>query len=110
MYFINNTPVNFFYMIPKLFSKGWDGTAFICSCLGIACLIGLFGLGTYPVLIRSSINPEINSLTLFNAASSFLTLKVLLLIVLIGVPLVLGYGFYIYRIFRGKVKIGPSSY
>lgn len=100
----------FFYMIPKLFSKGWDGTAFICSCLGIACLIGLFGLGTYPVLIRSSINPEINSLTLFNAASSFLTLKVLLLIVLIGVPLVLGYGFYIYRIFRGKVKIGPSSY
>jgi cytochrome d ubiquinol oxidase subunit II len=99
-----------FYSIPRLFTRGRDGTAFIFSCLGISCLIGLFGIGTYPVLIRSSIKPEENSLTIFNSASSLLTLEILMIIVLIGVPLVLGYGFYIYRIFRGKVKIGPSSY
>ncbi len=100
----------FFFSIPKLFSKGRDGTAFIFSCLGIASLITLFGIGTYPVLIRSTIDPENNNLTIINSASSLLTLKVLLIIVAIGVPMVLGYGYYVYKVFRGKVKIGPSSY
>jgi len=100
----------FFFSIPKLFSKGRDGTAFIFSCLGIGSLFGLFGIGTYPVLVRSTVDPETNNLTIMNVASSFLTLKVLLIIVIIGIPMVLGYGFYIYRVFKGKVKIGPSSY
>ena len=99
-----------FSLIPGQFARGRDGTAFLCSCFGIASLIGIFGVGTYPVLVRSTVNPDSYSLTIFNSASSFLTLKVLLIIVLIGIPLVLGYGFYIYRIFRGKVKIGSSSY
>ncbi len=98
-----------FGLIPGQFSRGRDGTAFLCSCVGIACLIGLFGIGTYPVLVRSNLDPQHN-LTLFNSASSALTLKILLIIALIGVPLVLGYGFYIYRVFRGKVKIGSTSY
>lgn len=99
-----------FSVIPGQFAKGRDGTAFLCSCFGIAGLIGLFGVGTYPFLVRSTVNPEEYSLTLLNSASSPLTLKVLLTIVLIGIPLVLGYGFYIYRIFRGKVQIGSNSY
>jgi cytochrome bd ubiquinol oxidase subunit II len=99
-----------FGLVPGLFFKGRDGTAFLLSCFGIASLIGLFGVGTYPVLVRSSIDPIVHSLTLFNSASSFLTLKVLLIVVLIGIPMVLGYGVYIYRTFRGKVKVGPTSY
>ena len=99
-----------FLSIPKLFSKGKDGTAFIFSCLGIASLMGLFGIGTYPVLARSSIDPENGSLTILNSASSSLTLKVCLIIAVIGVPMVIGYGIYIYKVFKGKVKIGPSSY
>lgn len=86
------------------------GYAFISSCFGIALFVALFGIGTYPVLIRSSINPADFSLTIFNSSSSALTLKVLMIIVMIGVPLVLAYGFWIYRIFRGKVKLGPHSY
>jgi cytochrome d ubiquinol oxidase subunit II len=100
----------FFFSIPKLFAKGRDGTAFLFSCFGIASLICLFGIGTYPVLLRSTLDPEFNNLTVSNASSSILTLKVLLIIVVIGVPMVLGYGYYIYKVFRGKVKIGPSSY
>ncbi len=96
--------------IPRLVSKKKDGSAFIFSCGGIALLFILFGVGTFPVLVRSTLNPEVNSLTFMNSASSPLTLKVLLLIVAIGVPLVLAYGWYIYRTFRGKVKLGPSSY
>lgn len=99
-----------FANIPREFSKGNDGRAFACSCVVIGLLVGLFGLGTYPTLVRSTVNADANSLTVFNASSSQLTLTVLLIIVAIGVPLVLAYGAYIYRTFRGKVKIGPSSY
>ncbi len=99
-----------FLSIPKLFSKGRDGTAFIFSCLGIASFIGLFGVGTYPVLARSSLDPANGSLTITNSSASILTLRVCLIIAVIGVPMVIGYGIYIYKVFKGKVKIGPSSY
>lgn len=87
-----------------------DGWAFLSSCLSIACLLSLFAIGTFPRLIRSSIDPENNSLVIANSASSPLTLKVLTIIVAIGVPLVLAYGAYIYHLFRGKVKLEPTSY
>lgn len=86
------------------------GRAFISSCIGIALFVAIFGIGTYPVLVRSQLDPKANSLTIFNSSSSALTLEVLLIIVLIGIPFVIGYGIWIYRIFRGKVKIGKSSY
>ncbi|MBX7065597.1 MAG: cytochrome d ubiquinol oxidase subunit II [Parachlamydiales bacterium] len=96
--------------VPRLVSKGRDGWAFIFSCLSIAFLLILFGLGTYPTIVRSTIDPDTNSLTIFNVASSQATLRNLLVVVLIGVPLVLAYGFWIYRIFRGKVQLHKSSY
>ncbi len=96
--------------VPRLFSKRRDGWAFIFSCMCIFLLVCVYGIGTFPNLIRSSLNPDENSMTFFNSAASTLTLKVLLIIVMIGIPLVLAYGAIVYRIFRGKVKIGPSSY
>lgn len=99
-----------FFMIPKLFFLHKVGLAFLFSCFGITLLVSLFGIGTYPYLVRSSIDSIHNSWTIENAASSRLTLQVLLTIVAIGVPLVIGYGCYIYKVFRGKVRIGPSSY
>ena len=96
--------------IPRQMSKRNDGWAFIFSSISIALLLSLFAIGTFPLLIRSSVKPDQNSLSLYNAASSPLTLKVLMIIVLIGLPLVLAYGFYIYRIFRGKVKLEHTSY
>ncbi len=96
--------------VPFQIKKNNDGWAFISSCISIALLLALFAIGTFPVFIRSSIDPENFSLTAFNTASSSLTLSVLLVIVAIGVPLVLAYGFYIYRIFRGKVKLDKMSY
>lgn len=98
-----------FANIPREFSKGNDGYAFLSSCGLIGLLILLFGIGTYPHLVMSSIDPA-NSLTIFNTSSSRLTLTVLLIIVSIGVPLVLAYGACVYRIFRGKVKLDSTSY
>jgi cytochrome d ubiquinol oxidase subunit II len=96
--------------VPRMFSRAKDGWAFLSSCFCIALLFLVFGVGTFPYLVRSTVNTEENSLTFLNAASSQLTLKVLLIIVAIGVPLVLAYGTFIYRIFRGKVRIDESSY
>ncbi|MCI5052904.1 MAG: cytochrome d ubiquinol oxidase subunit II [Simkaniaceae bacterium] len=90
--------------------KGNDGWAFISSSLSIILLFCLFGLGTFPLMVRSSIDPVNYSLTLYNSSSAQKTLEVVLTVVVIGVPLVIAYGCYIYHTFRGKVRIGTSSY
>lgn len=96
--------------IPFQIKKKNDGWAFISSSLSIAFLLILYGLGTFPVLVPSTIDPDTNSLTIFNTASTQSTLKTLLTVVAIGVPLVLAYGFWVYHIFRGKVKLDKASY
>ena len=85
------------------------GWAFFFSCLVIALLFSLFAIGTYPNMIISSINPAY-SLTLYNASASKTTLKVILTIALIGIPLVLAYGSLLYYIFTGKTKLNDHSY
>lgn len=95
--------------VSKLFKKGKDLAAFLASSAAIACLFVTFGLGTFPILIHSTMDPSY-SLTIFNSSSSFLTLGVLMLIVLVGVPLVFVYGSAVYRIFKGKVTLNKSSY
>lgn len=96
--------------IPRQMKKDNSGWAFISSCLSILGLLSLFSIGSFPILVRSSINPADYSLVISNSASSQLTLKILLIIVLIGIPLVLAYGTYAYRVFRGKVKLEDHSY
>lgn len=96
--------------VPRCLHKGNDGFAFLSSCGCIAFLFILFGIGIYPNLVRSSINPAEYSITLYNASASLPALKVILTVACIGVPIVLAYGFWIYRIFRGKVKLDANSY
>ncbi len=96
--------------IPYQVKKKNDGWAFLSSALSIALLLVLYGLGTYPTIVPSTIEPATHSLTIFNSASTGKTIKNLLVIVVIGVPLVLAYGWWIYRIFRGKVRLDRSSY
>jgi cytochrome d ubiquinol oxidase subunit II len=87
-----------------------DGWAFLSSCLSIALLLVLYGLGTYPTLVPSTIDPTTNSLTIFNSSSTPKTLTILLTVVVIGIPLVLAYGVWVYHIFRGKVRLEKTSY
>jgi cytochrome d ubiquinol oxidase subunit II len=96
--------------IPLQVKKKNDGWAFIFSSLAIISLLILFSLGTFPNIVPSTIDPDHNSVTVFNSASSQHTLMILLIVVAIGVPLVLAYGAWIYRIFRGKVKLEKTSY
>lgn len=87
--------------------KYWQ--AFISSSLTIASLIGLFALALFPNLVRAS-NPDGMSLTIYNAASSPLTMKIGLIIVIIGMPFVLAYTTAVYWTFRGKVRLDSHSY
>lgn len=96
--------------IPREINNGKDARAFISSCVNILCLLILYGIGSFPNIVRASNDPDNLSLTLFNAASSEKTLMILLIIAAIGVPLVASYTFMIYYIFHGKVKLDASSY
>ncbi|HHS49172.1 MAG TPA: cytochrome d ubiquinol oxidase subunit II [Desulfurella acetivorans] len=77
--------------------------AMIASSLSIAMVILTAYLSLFPNLIIAK-NPAY-SLNIYNAASSQLTLETMLIIALIGMPLVLIYTIYSYRVFRGKTKI-----
>ena len=73
--------------------------------LSAAMITGLtlFGVvGLYPALLPSSISPEY-SITIANAASSTLTLSIMLGVTLVFVPIVAGYQFWLYRTFSHKV-------
>lgn len=96
--------------IPREIHLGKDGRAFLSSCLNIICLLILYAVGTFPNWIRALNEPSNYSLTIWNSASSVKTLEILLLMAIIGVPLVVSYTFAVYWIFRGKVKLEPSSY
>lgn len=110
LYFVGLALLFTIVMIPFMVKKHYDGWAFVFSSVSILLMFTLFGIGTYPIFIRSTIDTAVNSLTYMNSASSDLTLKILLIIAACGIPLVLGYGWWLYRIFRGKVKMDSSSY
>ena len=96
--------------IPREIHHGRDRRAFLCSCFNIICLMALYAVGTFPNVIRAANEPENYSLTIWNSSSSPLTLKILLVIAIIGIPLVVSYTCAIYWIFRGKVKLETTSY
>ena len=85
------------------------GYTFTASSLMIATMILLMALSLFPKLVPSSIDLNY-SLTIYNASSTPRTLETMLIIALIGVPIVLGYTIWIYRIFKGKVVVDKDSY
>lgn len=95
--------------IPREVHLGRDGWAFGSSCVSIICLMWLFAIGIFPNFVRAINNPE-HSLTIYNSASSQLTLTILLVIAVIGIPMVLAYTFSVYWIFHGKVRLESTSY
>lgn len=100
--------ISLFYIPIGLKSEKYFRT-FLTSSAIIATVIGLSAVSLYPRLVPSSINLE-NSLTAYNASSSQYTLSTMLIIALIGMPIVIGYTIYIYRVFKGKVIISKDSY
>ena len=84
--------------------KAWFSSA--------ATIIGttFFGIiGLFPDMFPSSLNPAY-SLTAHNASSSPLTLKIMLGVVIVFVPIVLAYQIWAYLLFKGKVREEDLEY
>ncbi len=87
-----------------LIGRDSDGRTFAASSLFFASLWGIAGSLQFPALVRATQGTELG-ITIYNSSSSQLTLTVMLIIALIGMPVVVGYTIYSYRIFRGRVKL-----
>lgn len=77
-------------------------TSFITSSVSIFCIISTAGAAMFPFLMPSSSNPN-ESLTVWDAGSSFLTLKLMLLVTVCVLPIILGYTIWVYVKMRGKI-------
>jgi cytochrome bd ubiquinol oxidase subunit II len=82
--------------------------AFVFSSLGITFLMTMIVVAMFPNIVFSSLLPEFN-LNIYNSASSQLTLKTMLIIAGIGLPPVIIYTLYIYRVFRGKINLSEKT-
>lgn len=95
-------------LIPWLAKLNRFGFVFTGTSLSVATMILTLALGMFPNWVPA-VNPEY-SLTIYNAASSQLTLKTMLIIAMMGVPIVLFYTGYVYWVFRGKFNSEQSGY
>lgn len=94
-------------LLAGLLSARWsmlrdrDRGAFLGSALGIIGLVGLWAVGSFPYLV-----PGLDGgpgLSAYTASSSDLSLTLMLVVALIGVPVVLAYTALVYRVFRGRI-------
>ncbi len=92
------------FLARKAFFKAW----FASSVAIVGCMF--FGIiGLYPNLFPSSLSPRY-TLTAFNASSSPLTLKIMLIVVILFIPVVIAYQIWAYYLFRGKVSEEDLTY
>jgi cytochrome d ubiquinol oxidase subunit II len=92
-------------VIPVATRAGRRGAAFLASSIAIVLALAAVAQSAYPVLVPSSLGLE-NSLTIYNASSTPRTLGTMLVIALLGVPVMLGYTAWVYRVFKGPVRPG----
>jgi cytochrome d ubiquinol oxidase subunit II len=93
-----------FFLAKKTYFKAWFASAL--TIVG-ATFFGVIGL--FPNLFPSSLNPRY-SLTANNASSSPLTLKIMLIVVILFIPVVIGYQIWAYNLFKGKVTQADLSH
>ncbi len=92
------------FLARATYFKAWFASALTIIGVTFYGFIGLF-----PNLFPSSIDPNY-SLTAFNASSSPYTLKIMLVVVIIFVPIMLAYQIWAYNLFKDKVTIEELIY
>ncbi len=92
------------FLLRGEYFKAWFSSSL--TIIG-ATFFGVIGL--YPNLFPSSINADFH-LTAFNASSSPLTLKIMLIVVVLFIPVVLAYQIWAYNLFKDKVDRTDFEY
>jgi cytochrome d ubiquinol oxidase subunit II len=93
-----------YFVYQRQFWFAWFSSAtaiFSCTFFGI--------IGLYPNMFPSKIDPAFH-LTAHNASSSPLTLTIMLVVVLLFIPVVIGYQVWAYHLFRDKVDENELVY
>ncbi|MEI7062566.1 cytochrome d ubiquinol oxidase subunit II [Dickeya chrysanthemi] len=81
---------------------GKGAMAFLFSSLSIACVILTAGIAMFPFIMPSVTVPNV-SLTMWDATSSLLTLRVMTVVAIIFVPIVLSYTIWCYYKMFGRI-------
>jgi len=81
------------------------GWAFLMTSLAMAAATGTIFRSLYPRVMVSSLNPDW-SLTIYNAASTPYTLKIMSIVAVVFVPIVLAYQGWTYWVFRHRIGHG----
>ncbi len=89
--------------------SGAYGVGFAFSAVTIFSVTMLGVLGMYPALLPSTLDPAF-SLTVANAASSQMTLCIMLSVVAVFVPIIILYQTWVYATFSHKVTEEELAY
>jgi cytochrome d ubiquinol oxidase subunit II len=76
--------------------------AFVSSSVAVVGVLLTAGIALFPFIMPSSTRPD-HSLTLYDAASSHLTLAWMFWAVVLLLPIVIAYTGWVYRVLRGKI-------
>ena len=95
--------------LPRLASQKKYKMTFLFSSITISLLLIVVAIELYPTLLISTVDQSFN-IDIYNAASSDKSLGIMLLFVVIGTPLIIGYTLFVYKTFWGKVKLDETSY
>ena len=87
---------------PLLLRAGRAGLGFVASGVGVAGIIATAGLSLFPFMLPSSIEPKA-SLTAWDSSSSLLTLRIMLFVTAVFLPIIVIYTSWVYRVLRGPV-------
>ncbi|MBY0419753.1 MAG: cytochrome d ubiquinol oxidase subunit II [Pararheinheimera sp.] len=87
-------------------AKGWQ--AFVASSLALTGVIMTCGVSMFPFIMPSSSMPN-HSLTMWDATSSELTLKIMFVVACIFVPIILGYTAWCYWKMWGRLNRNSIS-
>jgi len=89
--------------------KGKETLAFVASALYIVGMLVGAAFALYPVVLPASTDPAY-SLTIYNTAAGHHGLSVGLSWWSLGLVLALGYFFFLFRMFKGKVRLEGDGY
>jgi cytochrome bd ubiquinol oxidase subunit II len=91
---------------------GWrqrDRAAFLAASATVLGLVGIWAVGTYPVIVPASNDPA-NSLTISSAAAPHNSLVAMVVVAAVGIPLAAVCVFIVYRTFRGRRRTKEEGY
>jgi len=95
--------------LPLCRARKKDQAAFVASSVYIIGTLGGAAFALYPVLLPASTDPRY-SLTIENAKTGAYSLSVGLIWWLVGIALAIVYFTFLYRFFRGKVRLANDGY